>query len=54
MIFSLFTKKKKNTDYNEMENFIEKEDTEISEKENNEENLKKARKLLQDAINIFT
>ena len=50
MIFSLFTKKKKNTDYNEMENFIEKEDTEISEKEN----LKKARKLLQDAINIFT
>ena len=25
MIFSLFTKKKKNTDYNEMDNFVEKE-----------------------------
>ena len=25
MIFSLFTKKKKNTDYNEMDSFIEKE-----------------------------
>jgi len=65
MIFSLFTKKKKNTDYNEMDNFIEKEycddikeTTVVSEEEDNEKNkentIKKARDLLKEAIKIFT
>jgi hypothetical protein len=66
MIFSLFTKKKKNTNYNEMDNFIEKEycDDVISttvfseEEEEKQENkdgvIKKARDLLKDAIKIFT
>ena len=67
MIFSLFMKKKKNTDYNEMDNFIEKEycDDVISttvfseeEKEEKQENkdgvIKKARDLLKKAIKIFT
>ena len=66
MIFSLFMKKKKNTDYNEMDNFIEKEycddvistavfAEEVEEKqENKEDAVKKARDLLKDAIKIFT
>ncbi len=69
MIFSLFTKKKKNTDYNEMDNFIEKEycDDVISttvfaeeeedkqeKQENKDSVIKKARDLLKDAIKIFT
>ena len=68
MIFSLFTKKKKNTDYNEMDAFIEKEycddvisttvfseEEEKQEKQENKEDvIKKARDLLKDAIKIFT
>jgi len=64
MFFSLFTKKKKNTDYNEMDAFIEKEycddikETAVISEEDNEENkgnsIKKARDLLKDAIKIFT
>jgi len=65
MIFSLFTKKKKNTDYNEMDAFIEKEYCDdiketavVSEEEDNEKNkentIKKARDLLKEAIKIFT
>jgi hypothetical protein len=64
MFFSLFTKKKKNTDYNEMDAFVEKEycddikeTTVVSEEEDNEENkedvIKKARELLKKAIKIF-
>ena len=65
MFFSLFTKKKKNTDYNEMDSFIEKEYCDdiketsvVSEEKDNEENkedaIKKARDLLKEAIKIFT
>ena len=66
MIFSLFTKKKKNTDYNEMDNFIEKEycddvisttvfsEEEEEKQENKDDVIKKARDLLKDAIKIFT
>jgi hypothetical protein len=65
MIFSLFTKKKKNTDYNEMDAFIEKEycddikettlfSEEEEKQENKEDAVKKARNLLKDAIKIFT
>ena len=66
MIFSLFTKKKKNTDYNEMDSFIEKEycddikettliSDDLEEKqENKEDAVKKARDLLKEAIKIFT
>ena len=66
MIFSLFTKKKKNTDYNEMDAFIEKEycddikettlvsDEEEEKQENKDDVIKKARDLLKDAIKIFT
>jgi hypothetical protein len=65
MFFSLFTKKKKNTDYNEMDTFIEKEycddvisTTVFSEEEEKQENkddvIKKERNLLKDAIKIFT
>ena len=66
MFFSLFTKKKKNTDYNEMDAFIEKEyyddikettivsDEEEEKQENKEDVIKKARDLLKDAIKIFT
>jgi hypothetical protein len=67
MIFSLFTKKKKNTDYNEMDAFIEKEycddiisttvfseEEEEQKQENKEDAVKKARNLLKDAIKIFT
>jgi hypothetical protein len=66
MIFSLFTKKKKNTDYNEMDAFIEKEYCDdiketgvVSEEEENKQKnkdgvIKKARNLLKDAIKIFT
>jgi hypothetical protein len=66
MIFSLFTKKKKNTDYNEMDAFIEKEycddikettlvSDDLEEKqENKEDAVKKARDLLKEAIKIFT
>ena len=70
MIFSLFTKKKKNTDYNEMDAFIEKEycddikettlvSDDLEEKqehkqENKEDVVKKARDLLKEAIKIFT
>ena len=66
MIFSLFMKKKKNTDYNEMDNFIEKEycddvistavvaDEEEEKQENKDGVIKKARDLLKDAIKIFT
>lgn len=65
MIFSLFTKKKKNTDYNEMDAFIEKEyyddikettivsDEEEEKQENKEDAVKKARDLLKEAIKIF-
>ncbi len=65
MIFSLFTKKKKNTDYNEMA-FVEKEycddiketavvsDEEEPKQENKEDVVKKARDLLKEAIKIFT
>jgi hypothetical protein len=66
MIFSLFTKKKKNTDYNEMDAFIEKEycddikettlfsEEEEQKQENKDDVIKKARDLLKDAIKIFT
>lgn len=70
MLFSLFMKKKKNTDYNEMDAFVEKEyfddikettlvSDDLEEKqENKQENkdgvIKKARNLLKDAIKIFT
>jgi hypothetical protein len=65
MFFSLFTKNKKNTDYNEMDAFIEKEYCDdiketaiVSEEEDNEKNkensIKKARDLLKEAIKIFT
>ena len=66
MFFSLFTKKKKNTDYNEMDSFIEKEycddikettliSDDLEEKqENKEDAVKKARDLLKEAIKIFT
>ena len=66
MFFSLFTKKKKNTDYNEMDNFIEKEycddikettlvsEEEEPKQENKDSSVKKARDLLKDAIKIFT
>lgn len=66
MIFSLFTKKKKNTDYNEMDAFVEKEyyddikettlvSDDLEEKqENKEDAVKKARDLLKEAIKIFT
>jgi len=65
MIFSLFTKKKKNTDYNEMDAFIEKEYCDdiketavVLEEEEKQENkdgvIKKARDLLKKAIKIFT
>lgn len=66
MIFSLFTKKKKNTDYNEMDAFVEKEyyddikettlvSDDLEEKQENKEDvIKKARDLLKEAIKIFT
>ena len=66
MFFSLFTKKKKNTDYNEMDAFIEKEYCDdiketgvVSEEEENKQKnkdgvIKKARDLLKEAIKIFT
>lgn len=63
MIFSLFTKKKKNTDYNEMDAFIEKDikettivsdEEEEQKQENKEDVIKKARDLLKEAINFFT
>lgn len=61
MIFSLFTKKKKNTDYNEMDAFCDdiKETTLVSDdleekQENKEDVVKKARNLLKEAIKIFT
>lgn len=65
MFFSLFTKKKKNTDYNEMDTFVEKEYCDdiketavVSEEEEKQENkdgvIKKARDLLKKAIKIFT
>ena len=65
MIFSLFTKKKKNTDYNEMDAFIEKEycddvisttvfsEEEEEKQENKDSAVKKARDLLKKAIKIF-
>ena len=66
MFFSLFTKKKKNTDYNEMDAFVEKEycddiketavvsDEEEPKQENKEDAIKKAIDLLKEAINFFT
>ena len=66
MLFSLFTKKKKNTDYNEMDSFIEKEyfddiketgvvSDDLEEKQENKDGvIKKARDLLKEAIKIFT
>ena len=66
MFFSLFTKKKKNTDYNEMDTFIEKEycddvisttvfaEEEEEKQENKDDVIKKAKDLLKDAIKIFT
>jgi hypothetical protein len=61
MIFSLFTKKKKNTDYNEMDAFCDdiKETTLVSDdleqkQENKDGVIKKARDLLKEAIKIFT
>ena len=65
MFFSLFTKKKKNTDYNEMDAFVEKEyfddikettlvSDDLEEKQENKEDVvKKARDLLKEAIKIF-
>ena len=65
MIFSLFTKKKKITDYNEMDAFVEKEyfddikettlvSDDLEEKQENKEDVvKKARDLLKEAIKIF-
>ena len=65
MLFSLFMKKKNNTDYNEMDSFIEKEycddvistavfSEEEEKQENKEDAVKKARDLLKEAIKIFT
>jgi hypothetical protein len=66
MLFSLFTKKKKSTDYNELDSFIEKEycddikettvlpDEEENKQENKEDAVKKSRDLLKEAIKIFT
>ena len=61
MFFSLFTKKKKNTDYNEMDAFCDdiKEtavvsDEEEPKQENKDGVVKKARDLLKEAIKIFT
>lgn len=66
MIFSLFTKNKKNTDYNEMDAFIEKEycddikettlvSDDLEQKQKTKEDVvKKARDLLKEAIKIFT
>ena len=66
MLFSVFTKKKKSTDYNEMDAFIEKEycddikettvvsDEEELKQENKDDIIKKARDLLKEAIKIFT
>jgi hypothetical protein len=61
MFFSLFTKKKKNTDYNEMDAFCDdiKEtavvsDEEEPKQENKDGVVKKARDLLKKAIKIFT
>ncbi len=61
MIFSLFTKKKKNTNYNEMDSFCDdiKEtaivsDEEEPKQENKDSSVKKARDLLKEAIKIFT
>ena len=66
MLFSLFMKKKKNTDYNEMDAFIEKEycddiketgvvSDDLEQKQENKDGvIKKARNLLKDAIKIFT
>ena len=66
MLFSLFMKKKKNTDYNEMDSFIEKEyfddiketgvvSDDLEEKQVNKDGvIKKARDLLKEAIKIFT
>ena len=66
MLFSLFMKKKKNTDYNEMDSFIEKEyfddiketgvvSDDLEEKQENKDGvIKKARDLLKEAIKIFT
>lgn len=61
MFFSLFTKKKKNTDYNEMDSFCDdiKEtavvsDEEEPKQENKDSSVKKARDLLKEAIKIFT
>jgi hypothetical protein len=59
-------KKKKNTDYNEMDAFVEKEyfddikettlvSDDLEEKQENKEDVvKKARDLLKEAIKIFT
>jgi len=66
MLFSLFMKKKKNTDYNEMDSFIEKEYCDdikettlvsdyLEEKQENKDGVvKKARDLLKEAIKFFT
>jgi hypothetical protein len=66
MLFSLFMKKKKNTDYNEMDAFIEKEycddiketgvvSDDLEQKQENKDGvIKKARDLLKEAIKIFT
>lgn len=70
MLFSLFMKKKKNTDYNEMDAFVEKEycddikettlvsddleEKQENKQENKEDVVKKARDLLKEAIKIFT
>ena len=61
MFFSLFTKKKKKTDYNEMDAFCDdiKEtvvvsDEEEPKQENKDSSVKKARDLLKEAIKIFT
>ena len=66
MLFSLFTKKKKSTDYNELDSFIEKvycddiketavfSDEEEQKQEDKENAVKKARDLLKKAIKIFT
>jgi hypothetical protein len=59
-LFTNFTKKKKNTDYNEMDAFVEKEycddikETTVVSEEDNEDAIKKARDLLKEAIKIFT
>jgi len=70
MLFSLFTKKKKNTDYNEMDSFIEKEycddikettlvsddleENSENKQKHSEDSIKVARYLLKEAIKIFT